>query len=77
MRTTLALDDDVLAAARVLARQRGISLCSVISGLARDALRASAPEHQQKRSGLPLLPIQSPGAVVDLQLVNQLRDESL
>ena len=44
MRTTLALDDDVLAVALVLARQRGISLGSVISGLARDALRASAPE---------------------------------
>jgi len=77
VRTTLALDDDVLAAARALARQRGVSLGSVISGLARDALRASAPEHQKTRSGLPLLPIQAPGAVVDLQLVNQLRDESL
>lgn len=77
MRTTLALDDDVLDAARALARQRGISLGAVISGLARAALRASVPVQRQQRSGLPLLPVNTPGAVVDLKLVNQLRDESL
>ena len=71
------LDDDVLAVALVLAWQRGISLGSVISGLARDALRASALKHPQERSGFPLLPIQAPGAVLDLQLVYQLRDELL
>ena len=41
MRTTLNLDDDLLRAARSLARQRGESLGSVISGLLREAL---APE---------------------------------
>ena len=35
MRTTLQLDDDVLAAARVLARQRRSSVGDVISDLAR------------------------------------------
>lgn len=40
MRTTLQLDDDVLAAARVLARQRRVSLGAVISELARRALVA-------------------------------------
>ena len=38
MRTTLQLDDDVLAAARVLARQRRRSVGDVISDLARQAL---------------------------------------
>ena len=33
MRTTLALDDDVLEAARALARQQGSTLGAVISGL--------------------------------------------
>ena len=28
-----------------------------------------------QRSGLPLLPTQVPGVVVDLELVNQLRDD--
>ena len=42
MRTTLQLDDDVLAAARVLARQRRRSLGDVISDLARQALSGAA-----------------------------------
>jgi hypothetical protein len=41
MRTTLNLDDDLLRAARSLARQRGESLGAVVSGLLREAL---APE---------------------------------
>ena len=42
MRTTLALDDDVLEAARALARQQGSTLGAVISGLARESLRSPA-----------------------------------
>ena len=78
MRTTLALDDDVLEAARALARQQGSTLGAVISALARESLRASArgsSDDEQERSGLPLLQIRTSGAVVDLELVNQLRDE--
>ncbi len=78
LRTTLALDDDVLVAARALARQQGSTLGAVISGLARQSLRASSSgssDSEQERSGLPLLPIRTSGADVDLQLVNQLRDE--
>lgn len=79
MRTTLQLDDDVLAAARVLARQRRTSLGAVISALARQGLVApptgatnNGPSH---RNGLPLLPWKPEGAPVDLELVNSLRDE--
>ena len=78
MRTTLALDDDVLVAARALARQQGSTLGAVISGLARQSLRVSSrgsSDSEQERSGLPLLPIRTSGVDVDLQLVNQLRDE--
>jgi len=78
MRTTLALDDDVLEAARALARQQGSTLGAVISGLARESLRSQArgsSDVERERSGLPLLPIRTLGAVVDLELVNQLRDE--
>ena len=80
MRTTLALDDDVLEAARALARQQGSSLGAVISGLARESLRSPArgsSDVERERSGLPLLPILSSGSVVDLELVNQLRVELL
>ena len=38
MRTTINLDDDLLRAARSLARQRGESLGAVVSGLLREAL---------------------------------------
>ena len=83
MRTTLQLDDDVLAAARVLARQRRVSLGVVISELSRRAL--VAPPHvletspgdlPEERNGLPLLPWTPDGAPVDLELVNRLRDDA-
>ena len=79
MRTTLQLDDDVLAAARVLARQRRRSVGDVISDLARQALSGAANGVAEnvlsQRSGLPQLPVTASGGVVDLERVNQLRDE--
>jgi hypothetical protein len=81
MRTTLQLDDDVLAAARVLARQQRSSLGAVISALARQGLVApvggsgSEARGVDHRNGLPLLPWMDKGAPVDVDLVNQLRDE--
>ena len=68
MRTTLRLDDDVLAAARVLARQRRRSVGDVISDLARQALSRSADGGAQnvlaQRSGLPQLPVKASGGLV-------------
>ena len=79
MRTTLQLDDDVLAAARVLARQRRRSVGDVISDLARQALTRTSDGISQnflsQRSGLPQLPVTASGGVVDLERVNRLRDE--
>ena len=79
MRTTLQLDDDVLVAARVLARQRRRSVGDVISDLAQQALTRTADGSSQnflsQRSGLPQLPVTASGGVVDLERVNQLRDE--
>ena len=78
MRTTLALDDDKPVVARALARHQGSTLGAVISGLARDSVHVSASgsnDSEQQRWGLPLLPIRNSGAVDDLELVNQLRDE--
>ncbi len=83
MRTTLQLDDDVLAAARVLARQKRTSLGAVISALARQALVAPAESASglraraegDHRNGVPLLPWKAEGAPVDLEVVNLLRDE--
>src|ERR1035441_6136205 len=43
MRTTLELDDDLLATARQLARQQGVTLGQLMSELARQSLAARAP----------------------------------
>ena len=75
MRTTLALDDDVLIAARAIARQQHRSIGEVISELARRALHR--PQSSMTRNGIPLLPRGDDRAVVTLETVNALRDESL
>lgn len=73
MRTTLTIDDDVLAAARVMAEREDRSVGAVVSDLMRRALKP-APA-QTMRNGRRLLPISNPGAVVTLEIVNRLRDE--
>ncbi len=73
MRTTLAIDDDVLAAARALAAQRKRSVGEIISELARNSLHS--PKGGGERNGIPLL---SPGpnkVFVTLETVNALRDD--
>ncbi len=73
MRTTLDLEEDVLFAAKELARQRGVSIGKALSDLARQALLRVPGETM--RNGVPLFPIQPGAQVVTLELVNQLRDE--
>jgi hypothetical protein len=75
MRTTLAIDDDVLAAARALAERQHSSIGAVISSLARQALRRQATDPTDTRNGIPLLPSRPDGVPVTPELVNQLRDE--
>jgi hypothetical protein len=74
MRTTLELDDDLMSAARKLARQRGVSLGQVISELARQSLESKAP--QEVRNGFPLLARRRTVPKPDMDLVNRLRDET-
>ena len=75
MRTTLAIDDDVLAAAKHLAERESKSIGEVISMLARQGLNPIARNSRQVRNGIPLLPARKGGAPVTLEFVNQLRDE--
>lgn len=74
MRTTLALDDDVLAAARDLAARQHKSLGEVISALARQALRPDQSK-STTRNGILLLAPRTVPEPVTLELVNRLRDE--
>lgn len=75
MRTTLAIDDDVLAAAKHLAEREQRSIGEVISTLARQGLTRSARGSNPERNGIPLLPTRKASVPVTLELVNQLRDE--
>ncbi len=75
MRTTLTIDDGVLAAARALAEHERRSLGAVISDLARRSLETPAPT--AKRNGIPLLGVRPEASPVTLEIVNALRDEVL
>lgn len=75
MRTTLAIDDDILAAAKHLAEREHKSIGEVISTLARQGLTRSTRGSRTERNGIPLLPSRKSGVPVTLELVNQLRDE--
>jgi hypothetical protein len=72
MRTTLTIDDDVLAAAKAIAAGERKSVGEVLSALARRALHR--PQPMSARNGVPLLPVSNPQAVVTLDIVNALRD---
>ena len=74
MRTTLAIDDDVLAAAREMAVSERKSVGEVISALARHALRP-APASGRTRNGVPLLEVRSDAPRVTSELVRQLQEE--
>ncbi len=74
MRTTLDLDEDILMAAREIARRRGVTMGKALSDLARQALTRQAAG--AVRGGVPLFPVQRDAGVVTLELVNQLRDEA-
>ncbi len=74
MRTTLAIDDDILAAAKAIAHRERKSIGAVVSELARRSLhRPAAPA---ERNGITLLPVRDGNPVVTLDIVNALRDES-
>jgi hypothetical protein len=76
MRTTIAIDDDILAAARHLAERERKSVGEVISALARQGLERSKRGARSERNGVPLLRSGRSATPVTMELVNQLRDES-
>lgn len=55
MRTTVTIDDDVLAVARAIAERRGSSLGDALSELARRGLRSAAAPSMD--DGLPVFPV--------------------
>lgn len=75
MRTTLDLDDEVLAVARSLAASRGISIGAAVSLLARQGMeRGSQPPVDFAYSPFPVL-VGEAGHVVTDELIAQHRDD--
>ncbi len=74
MRTTLAIDDDVLAAAKEMAATERKSVGEVISALARTAMLPH-PSNRKTRNGVPLLSVRKGAPRVTSELVRQLQEE--
>ncbi len=79
MRTTLDIDDDVLAAIKELSRQQGQSAGQVVSALLRRALAGGPALDQAGSMGHPATvggfrPFASRGTPVTNQAIDQLRD---
>jgi hypothetical protein len=76
LRTTLSIDDDVLAAAKGLAALQQKSVGEVISELARQVLRPNVPK-RKTRNGVPLLSVSTATKPVTPEMVRQLSEELL
>lgn len=76
MRTTVAIDDDVLLAVRSLAERERKSVGEVLSALARQGLQRDIGLPAAVRNGIQLLPRQPGATAATLESVNQLRDEA-
>lgn len=74
MRTTLALDDDVLIAARELARLENRSLGEVVSMLARAGLRPDG-QGSELREGFPVFVVPSNLPPMTPELVRAAQEE--
>lgn len=78
MRTTLDIDDDLLAVIKDIAAARSISAGKAVSELVRKALtgpdEASLRDQIVVKNGVHMLPRRG-GGVVTTELVNRLRDE--
>ena len=78
MRTTLDIADDVLQAAKELARRERKTAGEVISELARAALTAPqppAPKAKEPPSVYGIRPFPKRGGVVTNELINKLRED--
>lgn len=75
MRTTVTIDDDVLAIARALAQQNGVSLGRALSELARRGQRAMAAVVAS--DGLPAFAVPRDAKPITIDGVHKALDEWL
>jgi hypothetical protein len=81
MRTTLDIDDDVLLAAKELARREKRTIGATVSALARSALTSprgtalSARRTAQRLKAFGIEPLPSRGGSVNNELIERLREQ--
>jgi Tfp pilus assembly protein PilW len=75
MRTTLAIDDDVLVAANGLAARQNKTVSEMVSALAGQELRRAQTKRKNERHGTSLLAQIAGASPVALELVSDLRAE--
>jgi hypothetical protein len=75
MRTTLNLDDDVLATAKALARKQRKPLGEVVSGLLRRVVEPVS-KNVDERNGIPLFPVSKGAGPVTPKIVKKLLDDT-
>lgn len=73
MRTTLQIDDDVLSAARAIARTQNRSLGNVVSNLARKGLRPEPSE--SVRDGFPIFEVTADAQPITDEMVAAALDD--
>jgi len=69
VRTTLEIDDDILAVARSLARAQGVSIGHTISGLARKGLSSSATGGLVYEDDFPVFVLSAEAQVLTPEMV--------
>ncbi|WP_374680835.1 hypothetical protein [Accumulibacter sp.] len=74
MRTTLDIEDDVLVAAKEMARREHLTAGQVISRLARLALTARLDQQPSARTVAGFRPLPARGVLVSNDQVNALRE---
>ena len=77
MRTTLDIDQDVLLAAKDLARRQRKTAGEVISELARRALTQAPAGTEEPEAFYGFRPLPRRGGVVSNELINRLREDDV
>lgn len=76
MRTTLTIDDDLLAAARSLAHAKSVSVGRILSDLARQGLRTVSRTHGKRVDGFPVFHVSRDAHPITIDDVRKWEDEA-
>lgn len=77
VRTTLNIEDDVLATVKAVAARDRKPLGEVVSEMLRRAVEPSPSVAKKTRNGIPLFPVSPQARVVTPELVRELLDEDI